>query len=76
MQAGLSGTFEKNTYINYGGWGRNSVQFQAFQRNPTDPVVDENGDYYEIERDFDYYTPSPLSTKFKMKGCQTFFWFY
>lgn len=60
MQAGLSGTFEKNTYINYGGWGRNSVQFQAFQRNPTDPVVDENGDYYEIERDFDYYNPVAL----------------
>ncbi len=60
IQSGISGTFEKNAYVNYGGWGRNSVQFQAFQRNPTDPIYDSEGNYYEIERDFDYYNPVAL----------------
>ena len=60
LQSGISGTFEKNNYVDFGGWGRNSIQFQAFQRNPTDPVYDAEGNYYEIERDFDYYNPLAL----------------
>lgn len=60
ISTGLSATFEKNNYVNYGGWGRDRVIFQAFQRNPTDPVRDENGDFYEITRVFDYYNPVNL----------------
>lgn len=60
VSTGLSATFEQNNYVNYGGWGRDRVIFQAFQRNPTDPVRDENGDYYEITRVFDYFNPVNL----------------
>lgn len=77
MQAGLSGTFEKNNYINYGGWGRNSIQFQAFQRNPTDPVYTDDGDYYEIERDFDYYNPVALVNEIQdERSAKRFFGFF
>lgn len=60
ISTGLSATFEKNNYISYGGWGSNEVLYQAFQRNPTDPVKDANGDFYEIERVFQYYNPVNL----------------
>lgn len=60
FSSGLSATFEKNNYISYGGWGSNEILYQAFQRNPTDPVIDEEGDYYEIERVFQYYNPVNL----------------
>ncbi len=77
MQAGLSGTFEQNTYINYGGWGRNSIQFQAFQRNPTDPVYGPDGEYYEIERDFDYYNPIALVNEIQdERSAKRFFGFF
>jgi iron complex outermembrane receptor protein len=77
MQAGISGTFEQNDYINYGGWGRNSIQFQAFQRNPTDPVKDDEGKYYEIERDFDYYNPVALVNEIQdERSAKRFFGFF
>lgn len=60
LSSGISGTFENNQYISYGGWGPNQILYQAFQRNPTDPVKDENGEYYEIERVFQYYNPVNL----------------
>lgn len=64
ISSGLSGTFERNEYINYGSWGADQVLFQAFQRNPTDPLKDENspyfGSYYEVERVFQYYNPVAL----------------
>jgi TonB-dependent starch-binding outer membrane protein SusC len=60
ISSGLSATIENNNYISYGGWGSNEIIYQAFQRNPTDPVKDENGDYYEIERVFQYYNPVNL----------------
>ncbi|HPR58691.1 MAG TPA: SusC/RagA family TonB-linked outer membrane protein [Bacteroidales bacterium] len=60
ISSGLSGTVENNNYISYGGWGSNEVLYQAFQRNPTDPVKDKNGEYYEIERVFQYYNPVNL----------------
>jgi len=77
MQAGISGTFEQNNYINYGGWGRNSIQFQAFQRNPTDPVKDDEGKFYEIERDFDYYNPVALVNEIQdERSAKRFFGFF
>ena len=77
MQAGLSGTFENNDYINYGGWGRNSIQFQAFQRNPTDPVYSEDGSFYEINRDFDYFNPMALVNEIQdERSAKRFFGFF
>ncbi len=60
VSSGLSATFERNNYISYGGWGANEIIYQAFQRNPTDPVKDDNDDFYEIERVFQYYNPVNL----------------
>jgi TonB-dependent starch-binding outer membrane protein SusC len=60
VSSGLSATFEQNNYISYGGWGSNEVIYQGFQRNPTDPVKDLDGEFYEIERVFQYYNPVNL----------------
>jgi TonB-dependent starch-binding outer membrane protein SusC len=60
LSSGLSATIERNNYISYGGWGSNEVLYQAFQRNPTDPVTNADGDFYEIERVFQYYNPVNL----------------
>jgi TonB-dependent starch-binding outer membrane protein SusC len=60
MQSGLSGTFERNNYISYGGWGSNDILFQAFQRNPTDPAKDEDGKLYDTQRNFNYWNPVKL----------------
>jgi iron complex outermembrane receptor protein len=57
ISAGISGTFENNDYIDYGGNGPNDVLYQAYQRNPTDAVYAADGSYYEIERQFQYYNP-------------------
>lgn len=60
IQSGLSGTFEHNEYISYGGWGSNDILFQAFQRNPTDPVRDSTGKLYDTQRGFNYWNPVKL----------------
>lgn len=60
LQSGLSGTFEKNNYINYGGWGSNDILFQAFQRNPTDPLNDVDGNLFDSQRSFNYWNPVKL----------------
>lgn len=57
VSAGLSGTFERNNYIQYGGWGINDVLYQAFRRNPTDPVRNEDGSFHEDTRGFNYRNP-------------------
>ncbi len=60
VSAGLSATMENNQYIQYDGWGSNQILYQTFQRNPTDPVRKENGEFYEIERVFQYFNPVNL----------------
>ncbi len=60
LNATLAGTFENNDYIDYGASGSNDVLYQAFQRNPTDPVYNEDGTFYENQRDFNYYNPLAL----------------
>ncbi len=60
ISAGLSGTFEQNDYISYTSNGPNDVLYQAFQRNPTDPVYDADGKYYETQRQFNYWNPVAL----------------
>ena len=58
MNAGLGMTIEHNNYVKYdGGMDSKNVLYQAFQRNPTDPVYTETGGYYEIQRDFNYWNP-------------------
>ena len=57
----LSGTFEANDYVAYDASGPNDILYQAFQRNPTDPVYDDDGEFYEIQRDFNYYNPVALA---------------
>ncbi len=60
ISAHVAGTIEHNNYVTYGGNGSNDVLYQAFQRNPTDPIYDKNGDFYEVSRDFNYYNPVAL----------------
>lgn len=60
ISANLAATFEQNNYISYGGNGSNDILYQAFQRNPTDPIYNDDGSYYETTRDFNYYNPVAL----------------
>ncbi len=61
IQASLAGTFETNNYIQYSGSGPNDIIYQMIQRNPTDPVYNADGSYYEVQRDFNYYNPVALA---------------
>ncbi len=61
LGANVSGTFENNNYVRYDGNGPQDVLYQAFLRNPTDPIYSEDGDYYEINRDFQYNNPVSLA---------------
>ena len=60
VTASLSGTLEHNDYIQYDGYGTKDVFFQALQRNPTDPVRNADGTYYETSRGFNYTNPLNL----------------
>ncbi len=60
MTAGLSGTIEHNQYQSYGGNGGADILYQAFQRNPTLPVYNDDGSYYEID-EFDYNNPVAIA---------------
>ena len=53
---GLSGTIEKNEYINYGSNGGTDAIFQSFQRLPTDPIYNDDGSYLERAK-FNYFNP-------------------
>lgn len=60
LSSGISATFEQNQYINYGGWGINDVLYQAFRRNPTDPLQNEDGSFHEDTRGFNYRNPAGI----------------
>ncbi|MFC0875593.1 SusC/RagA family TonB-linked outer membrane protein [Saccharicrinis sp. FJH2] len=47
LSMNIANTIEHNDYINYGSSGADGVLFQAFQRNPTIPVYNEDGTYYQ-----------------------------
>ncbi len=47
LSMNLSNTIEHNDYINYDNSGSDGTLFQAFQRNPTIPVYNEDGSYYQ-----------------------------
>lgn len=53
----LSQTFEQNEYESYEGYNKEDVLYQAFSRNPTDPVYNPDGTYYKTTREFNYENP-------------------
>lgn len=63
ISAGLAGSFEKNDYVNYGSNGPFDVLYQAYQRNPTDPVYNDDGSYFETDRGFQYGNPVALANE-------------
>ena len=63
VSAGLAGTFEKNDYVNYTSNGPMDVIYHMIQRNPTDPVFDEEGNYFEFQREFNYWNPVALANE-------------
>jgi len=64
ISSGLSGTFENNNYIPYSGWGLNEVLYQAYSRNPTDPLKNEDGSFHEDTRGFNYRNPMGIIETF------------
>jgi TonB-linked SusC/RagA family outer membrane protein len=61
MSARLSGTIENNDFVTYGGGiDPKNVIYQAFRRSPTDPVLDENGEFFETDRSFQYFNPAAI----------------
>ena len=67
LNATISATIEGNDYVNYGSNGDHDVLYQAFQRNPTDPVYTEEGNYYETQRAFNYNNPVALAKDIQNK---------
>jgi TonB-dependent starch-binding outer membrane protein SusC len=77
ISAGLSGTFENNDYISYSGNGPNDILYQAFQRNPTDPVFNDKNEYYETQRQFNYWNPLALIDDIQnIRDAKRFFGFF
>ncbi len=59
LNGNMAASFENNDYENYGGWnGKDDVIYQAITRNPTDPVYNADGRYYnKTQRVFNYENP-------------------
>jgi TonB-linked SusC/RagA family outer membrane protein len=57
ISSSLSGTFEKNDYEDYGGYGLKDILYQAYSRNPTDPIYNADGSFYQVKREFNYVNP-------------------
>ena len=57
LSSSISGTFEQNDYEDYGGYGLKDILYQAYSRNPTDPVYNTDDSFYQIERAFNYVNP-------------------
>lgn len=57
LTANWVGMFEENDKENYEGWGKDDIIYQALQRNPTDPVYNESGGYFQTNREFNYENP-------------------
>jgi len=63
VTSSLSGTVEGNSYVSYDGNGLNDVLYQTYQRNPTDPIYNTDGSFYELQRDFNYWNPVAIVKK-------------
>jgi len=57
FSANWIGSFEDQDLENYNGWGKDDIIYQALQRNPTDPVYNSDGGYYQTNREFNYENP-------------------
>ncbi|MBI9066795.1 MAG: SusC/RagA family TonB-linked outer membrane protein [Salinivirgaceae bacterium] len=61
LTGGLTVAFEKNELINYEGGNKENVLYQAYQRNPTDPVLNPDGsiafEMVSANRGFNYINP-------------------
>lgn len=61
LTARLSATIENNEYVQYdGGSSPTNVIYQAMRRSPTDPVYNEDGTFFETDRNFQYNNPVAL----------------
>jgi iron complex outermembrane receptor protein len=47
LSMNMAQTMEHNDYVNYGSSGADGVLYQAFQRNPTAPVYNPDGSYFQ-----------------------------
>lgn len=57
INGNLSMSFENNDYEKIEGNDKDAVIYQTLMRNPTDPIFDENGDYDQTQRVFNYENP-------------------
>jgi iron complex outermembrane receptor protein len=57
VSGNLVATFEQNDYENYKSYNKDDIIYQAISRNPTDPVYDKDGNYYQSNRVFNYENP-------------------
>lgn len=57
LTGSISGTFEKNDYESYDGFGKADIIYHAYSRNPTDPIYNADGSFYQSEREFNYSNP-------------------
>ena len=66
LNARMSGTLEKNEYVNYGGGiSPSNIIYQAMIRNPTDPIKNGDGEWYELNREFNYNNPLAIIDQFE-----------
>lgn len=62
IDAALTATIEHNDYVDYGdGKSPKNLLYQTFQRNPTDPIYNEDGSFFQLVRDFEYNNPVALA---------------
>jgi TonB-linked SusC/RagA family outer membrane protein len=61
VSSNISTAFEKNNLVDYGNAGSEDVLYQAYRRNPTDPVKNEDGTFaferITDNRGFNYINP-------------------
>lgn len=58
---GSFASFESTILPSYGAeYQFENLFYQAFKRNTTDPVYNDQGDYYQSMRDFAYYNPMAI----------------
>ncbi|MFW6267950.1 MAG: SusC/RagA family TonB-linked outer membrane protein, partial [Marinilabiliaceae bacterium] len=53
----IGASFEQNDYENYESYNKDDVIFQTLQRNPTDPVRNEDGSFFHVNRGHNYENP-------------------
>ncbi len=57
LSGSMSQTFEQNDYESYNAYNKEDILYQAYSRNPTDPVKNADGTFYKTTREFNYENP-------------------